>query len=353
MRNISTAAIDGNSRAGSILQYVPGIGGKGILISFGGMYRQAGNLTAEPGTLAPMNEINIFDINSVYNGGNGSWYTQQASGDFPPPRIESCSIVATAPDNSSYNIYLYGGQNGDSVSYDDVYVLSLPSFAWIKVYEAVPGSPRFGHTCHLVGNRQMLTVGGAQKKYSSYCDWESSGVAIYDLYKLSWTSTFHHDANSYIVPGNITDIIGGNYGGSATTTRPSKDFANTDLASLFGQKSLTTSNSSATVSSLSSNDHKSSGVSTGAIAGATIGVAVAILIISSLLWVWRRSSLAGREKDHGGSRTESRQSLIVEDEKAANRLRANVMSIAYDPSNPCHVPGIEVPEEQVGETAEG
>lgn len=95
------------------------------------------------------------------------------------------------------------------MSYDDVFVLSLPSFTWIQVYESVPGSPRFGHTCHLVGNRQMLTVGGAQKKYSSYCDWESSGVAIYDMYALSWKSTFYHDANKYIVPENITDIIGG------------------------------------------------------------------------------------------------------------------------------------------------
>ncbi|KAA8574999.1 hypothetical protein MFRU_002g03680 [Monilinia fructicola] len=357
-RNISTAAIDASSRTGSILQYIPGIGDKGILIQFGGIYHQAGNLTAELGTLAPMNQINVFDINSVYNGGNGSWYMQQASGDLPPPRIESCTVVATAPDSSSYNLYLYGGQNGDSVSYDDVYVLSLPSFTWIKVYEAVPGSPRFGHTCHLVGNRQMLTVGGAQKQYSSYCDWESSGVAIYDLYKLSWTSTFHHDANSYIVPGNITDIIGGN--GFATTTRPAKDFANVKIASLFGQKLLTTStntssttndtssNTSNTASSPSSSFNKTPGSSAGVIAGATIAAVVAVLIISSLSWVWRRSSMAGRAKNHGGARTESRQSLIVEDEKAVNRLRANVMSIAYDPNNPCHVPGIELSKEQIG-----
>lgn len=89
------------------------------------------------------------------------------------------------------------------------------------------------------------------------------------------------------------------------------------------------------------------------IAGAVIGVVVAVLIISSLLWVWRRSSMAGRAKDQGEIRTESRQSLILEDEKAVNRLRANVMSIAYDPSNPCRVPGIEAPKEQVGGKAEG
>ncbi|KAK6613475.1 Kelch repeat-containing protein-like protein 5 [Botrytis cinerea] len=334
-RNISTAAIDTNSRTGGLLQYIPGIGanGKGILIQFGGMYRQAGELSDElGGTLAPMDQINIFDINSAYNGGNGS----------------------------CYNIYLYGGQDGGSVSYDDVFVLSLPSFTWIQVYESVPGSPRFGHTCHLVGNRQMLTVGGAQKKYSSYCDWESSGVAIYDMYALSWKSTFYHDANKYIVPENITDIIGGNSSGFAQLNRPSKDFTNANVASLFSKALLTTNtntssttnttgsttaNSSATTSAASNN--VSHGASTGVIAGATIGVVVAVLIISSLVWVWRRSSAAGRIKTQEGSRTESRQSLIVEDGKALNRLRANVMSMAYDPSNPCRVPGVEAPKEQV------
>ncbi|APA09574.1 hypothetical protein sscle_05g043440 [Sclerotinia sclerotiorum 1980 UF-70] len=359
-RNISTSAIDTNSRTGGILQYIPGIGenGKGILIQFGGMYRQAGNLSNELGTLAPMDQINIFDINSVYDGKNGTWYTQQASGNLPPRRIDSCTVVAAAPDNSSYNIYLYGGQDGDSVSYDDVFVLSLPSFKWIQVYEAVPGSPRFGHTCHLVGNRQMLTVGGAQKKYSSYCDWESSGVAIYDMYALSWTSAFHHDANSYIVPGNITDAIGGN--GFAQITRPSKDFTNADVASLFNQTLLgtgtdnssnanttggITSNSTALVSSPTNNIHH--GASTGVIAGATIGAVAAVLILSYLLWIWRRSFMAAGTKDQGEARAESRQSLILEDAKAADWVRANVMSIAYDSSNPCHVPGIEGRTEQV------
>jgi hypothetical protein len=51
-----------------------------------------------------MDEIHIFDINSAYNGGSGSWYTQQASGDLPPKRMQSCSVVATAADNSSYNM---------------------------------------------------------------------------------------------------------------------------------------------------------------------------------------------------------------------------------------------------------
>lgn len=74
---------------------------------------------------------------------------------------------------------------------------------------------------------------------------------------------------------------------------------------------------------------------------------VAVLILSSLLWVWRRSSAAGRAKSNRTSETESRQSLIIDNEKTLNQRRANVMSIVYDPSNPCRVPGsgIETPKE--------
>jgi hypothetical protein len=50
-RNISTSAIDGNSRTGGILQYVPGVGEKGILVEFGGRYREAGVVTNGIGTL--------------------------------------------------------------------------------------------------------------------------------------------------------------------------------------------------------------------------------------------------------------------------------------------------------------
>lgn len=53
-RNISTTTIDSSSRTGSILQYVSGIGGKGILIQFGGIYRQAGSYTDENGTLVSL-----------------------------------------------------------------------------------------------------------------------------------------------------------------------------------------------------------------------------------------------------------------------------------------------------------
>ena len=43
-------------------------------------------------------------------------HMQQTSGDIPPQLTLFCSVVAAASDNSSYNIYIYGGYDGiDSV----------------------------------------------------------------------------------------------------------------------------------------------------------------------------------------------------------------------------------------------
>lgn len=67
-------------------------------------------------------------------------------------------------------------------------------------------------TCHLVANRQMITVGGASAAaINRDCDWETKSVAIYDLSTLEWGSSFVHDAAPYELPSRLTDVIGGQY----------------------------------------------------------------------------------------------------------------------------------------------
>jgi len=104
--------------------------------------------------------------------------------------------------------------------YDDVYVLSLPSFTWTKVYSGA--NPRFGHTCHTAGKRQMLRVGGSldaslyavettgqlPNLSTMNCD-RKEGVALFDLSALTWSSFFNAHAPQYQVPGNVVDVIGG------------------------------------------------------------------------------------------------------------------------------------------------
>jgi hypothetical protein len=84
-----------------------------------------------------MSDIEIYDLNT------GKWYTQKATGnaDLPANRTLGCSVVIAAPDNSSYNIYMMGGTTWFSSpasvgghELDDMWILSIPSFNWIKVW---------------------------------------------------------------------------------------------------------------------------------------------------------------------------------------------------------------------------
>ena len=62
-----------------------------------------------------MTQVNIFDVDYAValssEGRSGSgWYTQTITGeDVPAPRVDFCVVVASAPDGSSFNIYMYGG----------------------------------------------------------------------------------------------------------------------------------------------------------------------------------------------------------------------------------------------------
>lgn len=105
--------------------------------------------------------------------------------------------------------YMYGGRGANNEYFDQVYVLSIPSFTWTKVYEGK--SPRFAHTCHLVGNRQMLTVGGITDNAlrTGPCDYQTKGVNIFDLSTLQFGSVYDAQAPPYVVPSPVLRKIGG------------------------------------------------------------------------------------------------------------------------------------------------
>ena len=61
-----------------------------------------------------MSEVNIFDVEAVTTTESipgGGWYTQTITGEAPPSRVDFCVVVVSAPDNSSFNIYMYGGKH--------------------------------------------------------------------------------------------------------------------------------------------------------------------------------------------------------------------------------------------------
>lgn len=104
---------------------------------------------------------------------------------------------------------MYGGRGANQKFFDDMYVLSLPSFTWTKLYEGT--SPRFGHSCHLRNGRTLLTVGGIVNFNLTRqdCDWEYRGVGVMDISTLTWGSVFNPNPDPYEVPALVYGNIGG------------------------------------------------------------------------------------------------------------------------------------------------
>src|SRR4051794_29388959 len=133
-----------------------------------------------------MNVVDVYDI------ANSMWYKQSTSGTTPEIRVNPCAVVAAAADGSSFQIYLYRGQNlipyGKQTQYDDIWILTIPSFTWIKVDTTGQSNPpaRAGHTCN-IWDAQMVVVGGYVSRDLS-CD--SPGVYVFDLSNLKWVNQF-------------------------------------------------------------------------------------------------------------------------------------------------------------------
>jgi hypothetical protein len=112
--------------------------------------------------------------------------------------------------------YLYGGYsvNPDHVTgFDDVYILSMPSFTWISAYN---GSDLIGHggcSSNVVSRDQMLIIGGWFPS-NDICDspnsfgqhnmnlgYNGAGKSLWDKYDPN--------LSRYFVPTPVISVVGG------------------------------------------------------------------------------------------------------------------------------------------------
>ncbi|KAI1323023.1 hypothetical protein F5Y16DRAFT_384945 [Xylariaceae sp. FL0255] len=215
-------------RADGVLVYVPGWGQDGILLGLGGGVVGADETTD---AFASMTTIDVYDIAS------SEWYHQNTSGtSIPQVRVNPCAVVFSAPDASSFNIYMYGGQNlvpiGQQIQYADIWILTIPSFTWIQV-DPTGDEPaaRAGHSC-AARDGQIVVVGGYIGNTST-C--EQPGIYAFNASTLAWETSFTagdhapdaNDDNSvlagswgYEVPGIVQSVIGGSSSGGATVSTP-------------------------------------------------------------------------------------------------------------------------------------
>ncbi|KAJ4364227.1 hypothetical protein N0V95_000849 [Ascochyta clinopodiicola] len=221
-------------RAEGVMLYVPA-GDAGVLVYFGGV--QVINGTHQP---LPMSDVFVYDI------ANGRWYKQTTSGAaLPGSRRRACAGVVWAEDRSSYNIYLYGGASvGEGIGYGDVWVLSLPSFTWIKFSSTADDiavtSPRHSLTCDVYENSQMVIMGGNFTN-STDCDapWVHGQHSLYlgraNVDGSKWAA-FNASLTAYNVPREVTDVIGGDSAGHATVTAPKNGSESGDVSAVFERK---------------------------------------------------------------------------------------------------------------------
>jgi hypothetical protein len=99
-RNITEGGVqneDFPERADGTLVYVPGWGEDGVLIGLaGGMIDEF------------TDNLQVLD---VYDIANSEWFYQNTTGDIPGVRVNPCAVVAGAKDWSSFQVYMFGGQN--------------------------------------------------------------------------------------------------------------------------------------------------------------------------------------------------------------------------------------------------
>ncbi|KAI5837242.1 hypothetical protein DFP73DRAFT_636328 [Morchella snyderi] len=292
-RNV-TYTDQSNDPAGTLdngVAYVP-VGDQGILVAISG---RRSNLADGFSQLSGFSEIRVFDIAS------STWYyqtTQAASSvdGIPKARVQACTVVMPAADNSSYNIYMFGGSSNDGIngSFNDMWVLSLPSFKWIRIQNTsgnsgyIPGA-RTSHTCNLIGKRQMAVIGGARSAAAhKQCDTRS--IFVFDMTRLIWRSAFDPNEVAYELPKNITNVIGGDEFGNAVASKNKPDtWTNPAVEDIFFGSDVPQPTASA--SSTATPDDTTppeSPTPTGAIVGGVVGGVAALAAIAFGLFFLRR-----------------------------------------------------------------
>lgn len=159
----------------------------------------------------------------MYDIHTRTWYTVTASGTVPSSRMQTCAVVTTAPDNTAFHITMYGGYSLlAGRSYEDVYVLSIPSFTWINITDQSSNTEaglssevgRDSMSCDLVYGSQMTVLGGSIRdgadpiSPAGQCNSTFPPVRVLDLTTYTWVRELN-DELVYEVPAVIYDVIGG------------------------------------------------------------------------------------------------------------------------------------------------
>jgi hypothetical protein len=196
--------------------------------------------------------------------------------------------------------YLNAGMGFGGPGFDDVYILSLPTFTWIKTYpldrNGTGDYPSHSLSCNIVNQgSQMLTIGGSFPKDNT-CDYEQVwgvhnadlGNQIKDNFQKVWAE-YAPGLVGYKVPEFVTAVIGGNENGSATKTTPAAGFVNRDIGILLGMKAKLPNRTRADDGRTDPTLSGKPALSRNAIIGIAVGGGVALIALLAGLWWFIRN----------------------------------------------------------------
>ena len=310
-------------------QYVPIYGASGVILFFGG-YWPIDRSVGAPSTLATLDTILIYDIHT------NRFFKQQASNP-PPGRAYFCSVTAGASNNESYEMcvrctpvtpklhtisasdfyrhsFIYGGAPDWSTpvsqsladDFRSVYILTVPAFQWLEVPNKSP-TRRLGHTCSVIGKRQMISIGGTQEPEQMKWDPWTKGLGIFDMTTLNWTNAYDAAAPAYEQPSLVSQFY-------ANGSRYPITWGDPELQSIFKTTNGTNISSGNSSSNSNSNSNSNSGghnpVTTtngttsgndSSVVGGVIGGIAALAIVGSLCWRLHRY----REKEKQGLQSQN------------------------------------------------
>lgn len=304
---------DSIGRAEGVMVSIPA-SARGMLIYFGGVTFPYDNTTEAP---MAMTNIMLYDI------GDSKWYTQTATGNIPANRRKFCAGATWADDQSSYNIYLYGGFGfgENSTGFDDVYILSLPTFEWIKWYPEAPGAsaPHGLLSCNVIDNAQMIVMGGNFTN-STACDAPTVGaqhnlnLGQQNILNDKWYQ-YLPNLTAYSVPSAISSVTGGSAGGGASNLSPNGGWSDAALSVYFGQKARfeTRTPTRYIPSATQAPSSAGSKPNIGAIVGGAVGGMIVLIIIAvTIWWCLRKRKFREANRAHDQQPAQPRMSTVGE-----------------------------------------
>ncbi|KAI9694637.1 MAG: hypothetical protein M1822_000253 [Bathelium mastoideum] len=309
LSNISATGYNGNGTVEyATMEYVAPFGPQGLFVVLGG--------DQPPNTIGDSGEDNFvpFTSVSVYEPSSNKWYQQPTSGNIPEPRKEFCT-AGVASTNETYEIFLYAGWGGNlgsvAVPYDEIFILTLPAFTWVKV-NYPPKSPRHALSCNAVGGSQIVTIGGLNSASAdtngvnvyidafNASDPFANGLNIFDMTTLSFATKYTANPPTYTQSSLVAAVYDAN---------PQTQYNSPALAKLMSQKNFNAatmgissgSGSNSTTNSTSNPSgpapaHKSS--STGAIVGGVVGGVAALLLLAAATFFFLRRRRSRQQQQH-------------------------------------------------------